>query len=66
MRFRLMLLFLAAAVLTGSWPGAVQAAVVGRYLQVEGQVEVSRGGKTIGPRQSWRRRRIVGRNSHQI
>jgi ferric-dicitrate binding protein FerR (iron transport regulator) len=44
-----MLLFLAASVLTGSWPGAVQAAVVGRYLQVQGQVEVSRSGKTIAP-----------------
>ena len=66
MRLRLMLLFLAAAVLTGIWPDAVQAAVVGRFIQVQGQVEVLRGGKTPVPRQSWRRRRAVGRNSHRV
>jgi ferric-dicitrate binding protein FerR (iron transport regulator) len=49
MRFRLMLLFLAASVLTGSWLDAAQAAMVGRYLQVQGQVEVLRGGKATTP-----------------
>lgn len=46
MRLSLMLSFLAASVLTGSWSDAVLPAVVGRYLQVQGQVEVLRAGKT--------------------
>lgn len=49
MRPRLLLLFLAASVVTGSWPDAVQAAVVGRYTQVQGQVEVLRAGKSTAP-----------------
>jgi ferric-dicitrate binding protein FerR (iron transport regulator) len=49
MRLKLMLVFLAAAVLAGLGPGAVQAAVVGRFIQVQGQVEESRGGKTAVP-----------------
>jgi hypothetical protein len=47
MRLILMLWFLAAAVLTGSWADAVQAAVVGRFIQVQGQGEMLRGGKTL-------------------
>jgi ferric-dicitrate binding protein FerR (iron transport regulator) len=46
MRFRLMLLFLGAVFLTGSGPDTVQAAVLGHFIQVEGQVTVLRGGKT--------------------
>jgi hypothetical protein len=49
MQLRLMLLFLAAAGLAGLGPDAVQAAVVGRFIQVQGQVEVVRGGKTAVP-----------------
>jgi ferric-dicitrate binding protein FerR (iron transport regulator) len=49
MKFRLMLLFLATAVLTGSWPDAAQAAAVGSYTQAQGQVEVLRGGKITAP-----------------
>ena len=49
MRFRLMLVFLAAAVLTGLGPDAVQAAVVGRFIQVQGQVEGLQAGKTAAP-----------------
>jgi hypothetical protein len=46
MRLSLKLLLLATAVLAGSCPAVVQAAIVGRFIQVQGQVEVLRGGKT--------------------
>lgn len=49
MQLRLMLLFLAAAGLAGLAPSAVQAAGVGRFIQVQGQVEGLRGGKTAVP-----------------
>jgi ferric-dicitrate binding protein FerR (iron transport regulator) len=49
MKPRWMPLVLAAAVLAGTWPGAVQAAVVGRFIEVQGPVEVLRGGKTMSP-----------------
>lgn len=49
MRLRWMPLFLAAAVLTGLGADAVQATELGRFTQVQGQVEVLRGGKTPTP-----------------
>jgi hypothetical protein len=49
MRLSLKLLLLAAAVLAGSWPNVVQAAIVGRFIQVQGQVEMLRGGQTPVP-----------------
>jgi hypothetical protein len=49
MQLRLIPLFLAAAFLIGTWPVKLQAAEVGRFIQVQGQVEVLRGGKPPAP-----------------